>query len=178
MRNASEAYRFAYDCSRMTDKSIWEKASSLLSDVKVSARVTQLQSQLAEKGLITKEEIIKLNLSVINADILDFINAEMKEVVDPDTLGCIQKPVVTFQDLKALPLNKRRLIQSVKIDRSGCPVIELMDKSKAIESINRMLGYNAPEKKEVTGKDGRDLLTGLTDDELDKRIKELQKKTK
>ena len=76
--------------------------------------------------------------------------------------GVRQVPSVTFQDLKSLPPKKRRLIQSIKIDRSGSPVVELMDKSKAIETINRMLGYNAPDKKEVTGKNGEALFSART----------------
>ena len=153
--NASEAYRFAYDCSRMTDKSVWERASSLLADVKVASRVKQLQTQLAEKELITKEELIRLNVSIINADVLDFVNADM---VDTQTeYGVRQVPSISFQDLKSLPSDKRRLIQSIKIDRSGSPVVELMDKSKAIETINRMLGYNAPEKTANTDTNGNDI---------------------
>lgn len=160
--NASEAYRFAYDCSRMTDKSIWEKASSLLADVKVAARVKELQTQLSKKELITKEEIVRLNLSIINADILDFVNADMVE--ENTEFGRRQVSSITFQDLKSLPPEKRRLIQSIKIDRSGCPVVELMDKSKAVETINRMLGYNAPDKTEHTGKDGNPIEINTTMD--------------
>lgn len=153
--NASEAYRFAYDCSRMTDKSVWERASSLLADIKVASRVKQLQKQLAEKEFITKEELIRLNMSIINADVLDFVNADM---VDMQTeYGMRKVPSISFQDLKSLPSEKRRLIQSVKIDRSGSPVVELMDKSKAIETINRMLGYNAPDKTANTDTKGNDI---------------------
>lgn len=153
--NASEAYRFAYDSSKMTDKSIWERASSLLADVKVASRVKQLQAQLAEKEFITKEEIIRLNVSIINADVLEFIDADMVEI--NTEYGVKQVPSVSFQDLKSLPPEKRRLIQSIKIDRSGSPVVELMDKSKAIETINRMLGYNAPEKTANTDTKGNDI---------------------
>ena len=142
--NASEAYRFAYECSGMKDETINERSSRLLKEYKVSTRVEQLQAQLAEKELITKEELIRLNVSIINADVLDFVDADM---VDMQTeYGVRQVASISFQDLKSLPPEKRRLIQSIKIDRSGSPVVELMDKSKAIETINRMLGYNAPEK--------------------------------
>ena len=41
-----------------------------------------------------------------------------------------------------------------------------------------MLGFNAPEKTELTGKDGKDLFANLTDDELDMRIVELERKLK
>ena len=153
--NASEAYRFAYDSSKMTDKSIWERASSLLADVKVASRVKQLQAKLAEKEFITKEEIIRLNVSIINADVLEFIDADMVEI--NTEYGVKQVPSVSFQDLKSLPPEKRRLIQSIKIDRSGSPVVELMDKSKAIETINRMLGYNSPEITANTDTKGNDI---------------------
>lgn len=153
--NASEAYRFAYDCSRMTNKSVWERASSLLANDKVASRVKQLKAQLAEKELITKEELIRLNVSIINADVLDFVDADM---VDMNTeYGVRQVPSISFQDLKSLPAEKRRLIQSIKIDRSGSPVVELMDKAKAIETISRMLGYNAPEKTANTDTKGNDI---------------------
>lgn len=33
--NASEAYRYAYNCLKMSDNSVWCNASQLLSDTKV-----------------------------------------------------------------------------------------------------------------------------------------------
>ena len=40
----------------------------------------------------------------------------------------------------------------------------------------RERGYVEKSINEVTGKDGKDLLANLSDDELDKKIKELEKK--
>ena len=54
--------------------------------------------------------------------------------------------------------------------------IELYDKQKSLDSITQMLGYNAPIRQEVTGKDGKDLFSAMTDDELDGKIKELDEK--
>ena len=64
----------------MTDNVISVKASQLLSNGKVTVRVKQLQAQLAEKELITKEELIRLNVSIINADVLDFVDADMVDM--------------------------------------------------------------------------------------------------
>lgn len=47
--NASEAYRFAYDCSRMTDNVISVKASQLLSNGKVTVRVKPTSSPISRK---------------------------------------------------------------------------------------------------------------------------------
>ena len=92
--NASEAYRFAYDCSKMKDETINERSSRLLKEYKISTRVNQLQAQLAEKELITKEEIVRLNISIINADVLDFVNVDMVE--ENTEFGVRQVPSVTF----------------------------------------------------------------------------------
>ena len=53
--NASEAYRRAYSCDKWKDKSVWEKASALLDDVKVQSRVRELQEEQKVKSDITKE---------------------------------------------------------------------------------------------------------------------------
>lgn len=45
----ADAYRQAYDCSKWTDKSVWEKASSLASDVKVKSRIEALKAEIAAK---------------------------------------------------------------------------------------------------------------------------------
>lgn len=47
--NLSDAYRSAYDCTNMADKTIHEAASRLFVDSKVSARIKVLSGQLDEK---------------------------------------------------------------------------------------------------------------------------------
>jgi hypothetical protein len=49
--NASEAYRLAYQPRRMTDKSIHEKASHILAEGKVQARVAKLRGTAAGKAV-------------------------------------------------------------------------------------------------------------------------------
>ena len=78
--NASEAYRFAFECSKMSDETVWKRSSELLQNGEVTGRVKQLQAQLAEKELITKEELIRLNVSIINADVLDFVDADIVDM--------------------------------------------------------------------------------------------------
>ncbi|MFR4026934.1 MAG: terminase small subunit [Alistipes indistinctus] len=57
--NASEAYRYAYDCSKMSDNSVWCNASQLLADTKVAQRLEYLKSHLAEASGITALQIIR-----------------------------------------------------------------------------------------------------------------------
>lgn len=48
--NASEAYRRAYNCAKMSDKSVWENASKLLADAKVAPRVAELRATVIAKA--------------------------------------------------------------------------------------------------------------------------------
>lgn len=54
--NASEAYRTAYD-AKGTDKTVWEAASRLLADSKVSARVNEWKSYHAARHAVTVDSI-------------------------------------------------------------------------------------------------------------------------
>lgn len=56
--NASEAYRRAYNVGENTKaETVWRKASELLSDGKVTARVSELQSQAVERTMVTVESL-------------------------------------------------------------------------------------------------------------------------
>ena len=55
----ADAYRSAYDAEGMKDNTIYSKASVLMSDGKVAARVAQLKSQVVEKQLWSREMSIK-----------------------------------------------------------------------------------------------------------------------
>jgi hypothetical protein len=55
----ADAYRMAYDAEGMKDSTIYSKASILMSDGKVTARVAELKSQVAEKQLWSREMSVK-----------------------------------------------------------------------------------------------------------------------
>ena len=54
----TEAYRFAYDCENMKDKTVTEKASKLMSKDNVRARYEELLEEHKQKALYTREEAI------------------------------------------------------------------------------------------------------------------------
>lgn len=56
----ADAYRSAYDTKRMTDKTIHEKASRLMSDDKVRARVQELRDAIAKTTIMTAQERLEL----------------------------------------------------------------------------------------------------------------------
>lgn len=55
----ADAYRSAYSAGKMTDKTIWKRASELMDDGEVTGRVSELKSALEAKQLWTREESVK-----------------------------------------------------------------------------------------------------------------------
>ncbi|MEY0837352.1 terminase small subunit [Providencia alcalifaciens] len=70
--NASEAYRTAYNASKMKPESINRKAKELLDNGKITARVSELQQDVRTKHDITVmkllEELEAARLKALNAD--------------------------------------------------------------------------------------------------------------
>lgn len=62
--NASEAYRFAYDCGGMAEKTIHESASKLLNNRKVAARLAELREVTSEALNISKERVLQALASI------------------------------------------------------------------------------------------------------------------
>ena len=56
--NASEAYRQSYNCEKMKPESVNIKAFELLNNGKITLRIEELRSELAERHDITKDTLI------------------------------------------------------------------------------------------------------------------------
>jgi phage terminase small subunit len=153
--NASEAYRFAYDCSKMIPETINNKAYILLNKGEIRARVDQLQNELREKSNISKERILEELKAISFSDIRDYLDFNGR--------------TIRFKNFKTLTDTQVKAIESIKKGKNGIE-LKLHGKSWTIERICKMLGYDSPAKNEITGKDGKDLFSGmdlskLTDDE-------------
>lgn len=55
----ADAYRAAYDAGDMKDNTIYPRASELMKNSKVAARVAELRSQVQEKQLWSREMSVK-----------------------------------------------------------------------------------------------------------------------
>ena len=56
--NASEAYRRAYDSSKMKPASVNESASRLLADVKIAARLAELREPIMQRHNVTVDSLV------------------------------------------------------------------------------------------------------------------------
>ena len=150
--NASEAYRYAYDCSKMSDNSVWCNASQLLADIKVAQRLEYLKSHLAEASGITALQIIREHQKIAFSDATRIRNGWMSlkkfESLTDDEKACIRS-VETKQTKRTTPMGDEVIDEQVKIT--------CYDKQKALDSIVSMLGYNAPEKIANTDSKGNDI---------------------
>lgn len=61
----ADAYRFAYSCKRMTDKTIWENASRLMADSKVQARVKELRDKINDEAIMSAQKRLEWLTKVI-----------------------------------------------------------------------------------------------------------------
>ena len=52
----ADAYRSAYDTSRMADKTVHEKASRLMADDKVRARLEELRGQMIAPNIMSAQK--------------------------------------------------------------------------------------------------------------------------
>ena len=64
----ADAYRTAYSCSRMSDKTIWENASRLMADDKVKARVQELRDKVAMVSVMSAQERLEWLSRLIQSD--------------------------------------------------------------------------------------------------------------
>ncbi len=61
----ADAYRSAYSCKRMTDKTIWENASRLMADSKVQARVKELRDKINDEAIMSAQKRLEWLTRVI-----------------------------------------------------------------------------------------------------------------
>lgn len=67
-KSQAEAYRIAYPKSlKWKPDSVWNKASELMRNVAVSARVEAIKAELAERGLWTREDSARALIGVVKS---------------------------------------------------------------------------------------------------------------
>lgn len=128
-----------------------EQASRLLSNVKVREKVEKYKADLGLRIGIDAEYLANTLLRWVESDITQTFECS------PD-------------ELKALPLEVRRLITSYESTTRVTPEMEsqttvklkFVSKEKAMEMLKQLLGYDKPTKIADTDKDGNDKAAGAT----------------
>lgn len=118
----------------------------LFKDVQIQARIHELQVNSATEFNITKQKVMRVLHNIIGSDINDLIDSETGAVLPPAQWPEHMRGVVSgieSDDLYAgtLPIGLKRKVK-------------LWDKNKAIELLNKMLGFNMPDKVAQTDSTG------------------------
>lgn len=118
----ADAYRNSYDVKKMSDKTVWEKASRLMSDDKVRARLQELRDQMMKPSIMSAQERLEYLTRVIKGEELE----ETYEWNDGERVTC-NAPASIRTRLQALDLmNKMQGDYTTKIEGSiDAPVNKL-----------------------------------------------------
>ena len=86
----ADAYRYAYPNQNMSDKTIWECASKLLKNPKVSTRVAELRDKIAKPTIMSAQERLEFLTEIIKGlkgeVTLQVVDGETVEVELPTSL--------------------------------------------------------------------------------------------
>lgn len=131
-------------------------ASRMLADAKVRAFYDSLLNSAASSAVMTKEQALeRLSRSAV-VTITDVCNFRDVQVGEDQDGNPVYQTVWTVKNSEDIPPHIAASIKSVTVTNQG-PKIELHDSHGAIKQLGDILGWNAPKKSELTGKDGEPL---------------------
>lgn len=126
-----------------SSKSADAEGSRLLGNVKISEAIAEKRADLSERTAISQEKVLAEYARIGFASVSDFVMAS--------------KDQTTKIDLSALTPDQWAAIQAVEIDGEGKIKVKQHDKLRALDSISKHLGFEAPAKLAITDTEGKDL---------------------
>lgn len=125
----------------------WE----LVRNPQVSARIMELRNKTADDLNLSKESLMQILREIAGAKVEDITDPETGAILPPSAWPDHMKGVVSGLETDEVYLGRgedRQPIGTVK-------KVKLWEKTRAIEQLSRMLGFNAPEKVAQTTPDGK-----------------------
>ena len=131
----AEAYRQAYDTSKMKPESVWRKAAEVASNVKVTAWLDYIRRESISQLLDETSYDLKAHIAELN-DAIEF--AKSKGAAGPALNGVISKGKACnhYQEHKTLT------IEDTRRDRDMLLEIQTLLGTKAMEDAAKNLGYD------------------------------------
>jgi len=144
--------------SEKTARSI---GSQNLTKLNIQKRIKHLQDNLAESLEISKAWVLMQHKKIASAN-----------------AGQLRDGWMELKDYDQLTEEQKEVIQEIttKDGKFGTEVkVKLYDKQRSLDCICEMLGFYAPAKTELTGKDGKELFPQQTTEEKKAELEELLK---
>lgn len=145
--NGTRAYRKVFKSCK-TDKTARTLASRLLAKDGVKEEIERRQKELKEKSDIKREDILNDLRIIKDVNICDYMKIVKKERlvprIDEETGDSILVPeeyeVLVYKATDELTVEQQKAIKSIEMTKTGIKYI-FYDKDKAIDTINKMLGF-------------------------------------
>lgn len=131
-----------------SERTARSQGQRLLTKVDVKEKIAELQEDARKRTEITRDEVLGVLASIIRSDAASFFD-EGK-----------------IKEFSKLSREQRKAIESVKVTKSGVRELKFSSKLNAVQIINRMLGWDAPQDISIQ-------LESLSDPMLDAIIQRL-----
>lgn len=151
--NATRAYKTAYP-SVKNDNVASAAGARLLGDVKVSEYIKQKRAVTAEQNGLTRDKILQAyqRLAFYDARKLLDANGNHKNLIDLDDDTAFAVMGVDSSEEKSQADKDAEILTTVRVRR-----IRTANKKDALDSICKVLGFNAPDKTAATDTKGNDI---------------------
>lgn len=143
--NASEAYRHSYSAEKMKPETVWNKASRLLDQDKVRARVDELRGMAVSASIMTREEALERLTRSARVTITDIAEFAEKVVGEDENGDPVVMTVWRIKNSDELSPEAAAAIKSVTSTKMG-PKVELHDPHASIQQLAKMMGWEAEQK--------------------------------
>jgi phage terminase small subunit len=155
--NASEAYRRAYDTSRMKDGVIRVKACEVMAHEAVDARIAELRATMVKRHEVTVDRIVQELAKIAFANMLDFITVQSDGTAYVDLSKLTREQAAAMGEIVTEEYTEGRGEDVRPVKRVK---FKLLDKLSALDKLGKHLGMFT-DKHEHTGKDGAPLVPEL-----------------
>ncbi len=152
-KNQTDAYKEAYDASKMSINTIYSKASIISSNPKVAKKLNELQSKI-EKNVIkgtsvTREKVIEEIASIAFDDISNYLDFRTEKTVvgtDEETGEPILEytPIIELKDSKKIDTKN---VKEISIGRGGQLKFKTYDRDAALYKLAELMGIDELRQK-------------------------------
>lgn len=159
--NGTRAYKKVYKVTNEKTASV--NAARLLANAKVQAYLSKRKEKLALKLEITQEMVLEGYRKLAFYDARKFYDetGSLKEIIDLDDETSFALAGFEVAEEKALVRGKIKVSLCTK-------KIKMSDRKGALDSLCKVLGFNAPDKVAQTDKEGNDVIpkAPMSDDQF------------
>jgi phage terminase small subunit len=135
-----EAYKEAFNCSNMSDKTIDEEACKLANSPKITTRLLELTNELKERNMVTVEKVLEEMSHIAFDDIRNYLRFY------PDKDGNIKMEIKDSETIDT------RAISEVSIGKDGQFRFKLYCKDNMIVQLGKHLGmFTDKVETKITG---------------------------